>query len=120
MPSSSFPGASHTFSCYPRLQTTKVGNNITPVAPLSLTPIATGLSIALKDVQDTIVTDKFTVFTGMYSGATFVDTPILLGNILADETENDNAGNPVRYSVEGLTRYVFYVKLHLKRLDIGV
>ena len=121
MATRTFPGASKTFTVYRRLQTTTVGNNIVPVAPGSQTPIATGLSIVLKDLQDQIITDKGgAVFTGMYQAATFTDTPIIIGDIISDETENDRTGSPVRYSIEGVTHYPIYVKLHCKRLDIGI
>jgi len=103
------------------LQTQQVGNNIVPVAATTTTPVASGLSISLKDAQDVFATEKTTTtFTGAYLGSTFTDTPILLGDILADETENDREGNPVRYSVDGLSRYAICVSLHLKRLDIGI
>lgn len=115
-----FPTANKTFSVYRRLQTRQVGSNIVPVAALTTTPVASGLSIAIKDIQDVFATEKATTtFTGAYLASTFTDTPILLGDELTDETENDREGNPVRYAVQGLTRYAICVKLRLKRLDVG-
>ena len=121
MASRTFPGAIKTFTVYRRNQVQKVGNNVVPVAPGSVTPIATGLSITLKDMQDLILTSNSgAVFTGIYLAMTFTDTPIIIGDILADEAELAPDGNPVRYEVQGKTIYPIFVKMHLRRTDIGV
>lgn len=88
---------------------------------MSQPPVVTGLSIALKDMQDTIIVEEGEpVFTGVYTGATFANANLVIGDLLADEAEVERDGSPVRYSVEGITRYSFYTKAHLKRLFIGI
>jgi hypothetical protein len=115
-----YPGATKTFSVYRRNQTTKVGNNVVPVAASATTPIATGQSVLLKDQSGMTATEKGGVtFQGMYLANTFRDTVIILGDLLADEAENDRLGFPVRYEVQGVTIGAFSTKLHLRRTDVG-
>jgi hypothetical protein len=115
---SQFPAATKTFTVYRRNQVDANGN---PVDPRSVAPISTGESIALKDSAGDIVNGKgVVVFSGTYIGSTFTTTPIILGDLLDDETENNIAGKPVSYEVMGKTIYnPIYAELHIKRTDIG-
>lgn len=116
-----WPGANKTFSVYRRNQTVKQGNNTVPVAAGATTPIATGISLLLKDQSGMVQTDKGgATFQGMYLGTTFIDTLIMIGDILADEVEVDRFGLPVRYEVQGKTIGALSTKMHLRRTEIGV
>jgi hypothetical protein len=114
-----YPGATKTFSVY-RSGTQKVGNNIVPVAAANSAPVATGVSVIMKDMQGMLAAEKGgVVFTGLYVGHTFSDANILIGDLLADEAENDKNGNPVRYQVQGASHGALNLKLHLRRTDIN-
>jgi hypothetical protein len=113
--------ATKTFTVYRRNATQVVGNNIIPMATGKQTPISTGESILLKDQVGIINNDKGgAVFSGMYIADTFVDTPIMLGDILMDENETNVQGEHIKYEVQGKTINIFNTKLHLRRTDIGV
>jgi hypothetical protein len=120
-----FPMATHTFNVFRRNQTSVVGNNIVPIAATSTTPVATDISMALRDENDVVMADKDGagyIYTGRFLGATFLDIEnnIIIGDILEDNTDNDRFGAPVRYLVDGKSVNALYCKLHLARLDVSV
>lgn len=118
-----FPLATDLFTGYHRNVTIVSGNNIIPVAPTSQEPYATGLSVALKDVEDQVLADSHGagyVYTGRFLGATFNDSPIEIGDILENQVDKDKFGQSIKYVVDGLSRNLLSSRLHLALIEIGV
>lgn len=112
-----FPFANKTFSIQRKTVTTNAAGNPVIGSP---TVVATGVSVMLRDLNGQLVNEQTgQVIIGMYRGAAAVNSGIMNGDTLLDEAENDSKGNPIQYRVEQASILATYMKLHLKRLQVG-
>lgn len=112
------PFATKTFTVVRKSVVVNAQGNPTPGGPKT---IATGVAVVLRDLNANLLNDQTgTTEIGLYRGTTDVKANILVGDTLKDETENDSSGNPVQYRVLQSTILPIYLKLHLKRIQVGV
>jgi hypothetical protein len=81
--------------------------------------IASGIYVNLRPKIDGIAYGAAgAVLTAQYYGACWVNDDIQIGDLLADETENDSTGDPVMYQVEGSDSTFAFRELQLKRTQV--
>ena len=111
-----FPGSTTTFTIK-RKSVTVINGNPTP----GLAVIASGISILLNDLQGIIAEDQGgPQFSGQYKAATYLDSPIFIGDILMDENELESNGQNVQYQVQGKTLGAISMHLHLERTFLKI
>jgi hypothetical protein len=107
-----FPGATKTFTVSRNGAVLQPNGNKLPGQII----IATGLSVALAPNAGVVnQEDGTSQFVGAYKAGTFIDAPIFIKDVLADETETELDGTPVKYEVQDKTLGAFSMDLRLRR-----